>query len=77
MFQHLRIWETAVVAVNVYYERGTTRTEIKVLKCSLSVKGLKVYVTPDRREVCLEAAILQRKRNSSPFEVTCPENVRG
>lgn len=57
--------------------RGTTQTVVKVPKYSLSVIGRKVSVAKDSGEVGLEAAILQKVRNSLPIEVTGPENGRG
>jgi hypothetical protein len=36
-----------------------------------------MWVCPDSQEVGLEAAILERKRNSSLVKWTCAENVRG
>ena len=36
-----------------------------------------MWVCPDSQEVGLEAATLERKRNSSLVKWTCAENVRG
>ena len=36
-----------------------------------------MWERPDNQEVGLEAAILERKRNSSLVKWTCAENVRG
>ena len=57
--------------------RGTTQTVVKVPKYPLSVIGRKISVAKDSGEVGLEAAILQKVRNSLPIEVTGSENGRG
>ena len=43
----------------------------------MSTKWERMWERPDNQEVGLEAAILERKRNSSLVERTCAENVTG
>ena len=55
-------------AVSVYRERGTTQPKVKVPKYQLSAKGIRMYAFQDREEVGLEAATLQKVRNSLLFK---------
>ncbi len=52
------------VGVRLMSKRGTTQTVIKVPKYQFSVKGEKLFIPTDSEEVGLEAATLQKVRNS-------------
>lgn len=62
--------------VNSASARERTQPEVKVPKRRLSAIE-RASVVKDSGEVGLEAATLQRKRNSSPAETTGTENGRG
>ena len=47
-----------VVGIRLITERGTTHTIVKVPKCRLSMKGVRVSMTRDSEEVGSEAATL-------------------
>ena len=47
------------------------------LRSLIITKWERMWERPDNQEVGLEAAILERKRNSSLVERTCAENVTG
>ena len=59
--------------VSLYPERETTQTMVKAPKCWIS---LRKSLVPDNGKVGLEAATLERVRNSSPIEVKGTENGR-
>ena len=48
--------------------------QLRSLKCA---KWERMWICTDSQEVGLEAAILQRKRNSSLVKWVCAENVTG
>ena len=60
-----------VSEVSLFTERGTTQTKVKVPKYRLSVKGIRMHTFQDREEVGLEAANLQKVRNSLLFKSVC------
>ena len=57
-YQRHRTQETGSLGVNLTSERGTTQTIVKVPKCQLSVKGVRMSIVRDSEEVGSEAAIL-------------------
>ena len=60
---------------NVHCRKGNNPD--RQLRSLIITKWERMWERPDNQEVGLEAAILERKRNSSLVERTCAENVTG
>ena len=60
---------------NVHRRKGNNPD--RQLRSLIITKWERMWERPDNQEVGLEAAILERKRNSSLVERTCAENVTG
>ena len=63
------------VGDNVHCRKGNNPD--RQLRSLIITKWERMWERPDNQEVGLEAAILERKRNSSLVERTCAENVTG
>ena len=60
---------------NVHRRKGNNPD--RQLRSLIVSEWERMWERPDNQEVGLEAAILERKRNSSLVERTCAENVTG